>query len=85
MSYVLPYAKELITKAEFQAEMKAIRQEMKALEERLRGEMKALEERLNSRIDKLNLKLNLLIVLMVLLVTFFNPMVTEIIKKWVLK
>lgn len=61
--------KELITKAEFLGEMKAIRLEIQALETKLEG-----------KIAKLDQKLNFLVVLIIIALTLMNPVVAEIIK-----
>jgi hypothetical protein len=103
--------KELVTKAEFQGEFKALREEMKALEirltgeikvlreetkatefrlmgeiktvaARLQGEIKALREEMNGKFNSLNMKLNFLIALMVLALTVMNPVVAELLKRW---
>ena len=63
--------KELVTKAEFLGEMKALREEMKAQDTRLQGEMKSM-----------NLKINFLIGLIILALTAMNPVVAELLKKW---
>lgn len=61
--------KELVTKAEFLGEMKAVRLEIQAL-----------ETKLESKIKELNTKLNFLIILMIIALTLMNPVVGEIIK-----
>jgi RecB family exonuclease len=63
--------------------------EMKAMEARTQGEfkavreeMKAMETRLQSEIRATNQKLNFLIGLMILALTTMNPVVTELLKRW---
>ena len=63
--------KELVTKVEFLGEMKALREEMKTQDARLQGEMK-----------NMNLKINVLIGLMILALTAMNPIVAELLKRW---
>lgn len=63
--------KELVTKAEFMGEMKTLREEMKTQDTRLQGEMKTM-----------NLKINFLIGLMILALTAMNPVVAELLKRW---
>jgi hypothetical protein len=70
--------KELVTKAEFLGEMKALREEIKTVDTRFQGEIKVLREEMKS----MNLKINFLIVLMILALTAMNPVVAELLKKW---
>jgi hypothetical protein len=85
--------KELVTKAEFQGEFKALREEMKAMEFRLMGEIKTVEtrsqgetrvlrEEMNGKFNSLNMKLNFLIALMILALTVMNPVAAELLKRW---
>jgi hypothetical protein len=92
--------KELVTKAEFLGEMKAIREEMRAQEARTQGEFKAIREeikgefrtvreemktqeaRFQGEMKLLNLKLNFLIGLMILALTIMNPVMAEVLKRW---
>ncbi len=74
--------KELVTKAEFMGEMKAVREEIKTVETRLQGEIKALCEEMNGKFSSMNLKINFLIGLMILALTAMNPVVTELLKRW---
>jgi hypothetical protein len=54
-----------------EGEIKVSREETKASEARLLGEIKAL-----------NVKFNLVIALMILALTVINPIVAELLKKW---
>jgi hypothetical protein len=74
--------KELVTKAEFVGEMKALREEMKVQDVRLQGEMRALREEMNGKFSTMNLKINFLIGLMILALTAMNPVVAELMKRW---
>ncbi|TAE33873.1 MAG: hypothetical protein EAZ92_00310 [Candidatus Kapaibacterium sp.] len=70
--------KELVTKAEFMGEMKAVREEIKTVRE----EIKTVETRLQGELKTMNLKINFLIGLMILALTAMNPVVAELLKRW---
>ncbi|MFN3479276.1 MAG: hypothetical protein ACK415_02725 [Thermodesulfovibrionales bacterium] len=61
--------KELITKAEFYGETKAIRQEMQTIKTELEG-----------KIARLDQKFNFMIILMIIALTLMNPVAAELIK-----
>jgi hypothetical protein len=71
-------SRELVTKGEFNEFKAEMRGEFKAVRE----EMKTLEARLHGEIATMNVKLNFLIGLMILALTAMNPVVGELLKRW---
>ena len=65
--------KELVTKAEFFGETRAIRQEMQTIEAKIEGKIEAIKIELNQ-------KFNFMIILMIIALTLMNPVMAEIIK-----
>jgi hypothetical protein len=64
--------------AKFEGEFKVVREEFKVVRE----EIKATEARLLMEIRTLNVKFNFVIALMILALTVMNPVVAELLKRW---
>jgi hypothetical protein len=64
--------------AKFEGEFKVVREEIKVSRE----EAKAAEARLQGEIKSLNVKFNFVIALMILALTVMNPVVAELLKRW---
>jgi hypothetical protein len=72
--------KELVTKAEFFGEMKALRTEFFGETRNIRQEMQTIKTELEGKIEKLNQKFNFMIILIIIALTLMNPVMAEIIK-----
>ena len=70
--------KELATKAD----IAILRSEIMALQGKFDGEIKSTEARLMTEIKTLNTKFNFIIAIMILALTAMNPVVAELLKKW---
>lgn len=71
-------SKELASKAD----IAELRGKIDTVESKVQGEIKALREEMNGRFTSMNLKINFLIGLMILALTAMNPVVAELLKKW---
>ena len=64
--------KELVTKAEFAGEMKALREEIKTLDARFQGELKTLRAELELKIERLDRKFTVMFIVLFFTTIFVN-------------